>query len=249
VIAALDEGLELDAVAALAFDLDADVAGSVARDGDVTGSGLDGENRVREAAVGLPNVALVLEVVRLEFGLDLAGSFPDRAVDAAGVAVLAPAAAAGRAAAGDLHFGRVGERGDFVADVVGGQPGRGLGLLHRVFPVGNVMAVRDAGEGLGLFGTRYLYELGSGRQRAEEVDQLVLVGGQLVHVVRRDDRRLLVVDQSPELAVGDDVSSDLLPIVDRQCVRWCIAAHVTALDIDAEDDRIECTRSRTHRRS
>jgi len=147
--------------------------------------------------------------VRLEFGLDLAGSFPDRAVDAAGVAVLAPAAAAGRAAAGDLHFGRVGERGDFVADVVGGQPGRGLGLLHRVLPVG-----------LWRFATR---ERGSGCSAPVTCTSLVPVGSEprkwiswslsaasFVHVVRRDDRRLLVVDQSPELAV-ETTSRDLLP--------------------------------------
>jgi len=61
-VSPLDERVVLDAVAALSFDLDAYVAGPGGGDRDVFGTGLDGEDGVREAAVLLGHRSLVREV-------------------------------------------------------------------------------------------------------------------------------------------------------------------------------------------
>jgi len=61
VVAAFRERPEFDAVPSLALNLDAGIAGPLARDGDVLGPGSDFEYRLREAAVLLGDVLLVVE--------------------------------------------------------------------------------------------------------------------------------------------------------------------------------------------
>ncbi len=178
---------------------------------------------------------------------DSPGPLADRAVDPPGVAVLAPAALADRAPSRDLHPGPVGERGDRLADVPGRQPGGRLGLRHRVLAVGHAVAARDPRQRLRALVARHLDErrlLGEG---AQQVDQRVLVLGQLVHVVRREPARPLVVDEPEQLPPGDDVAGrDLAALEPDERVGRRVAADVPALDVDPEHGRVERARSATH---
>ncbi len=102
VVTALRKRAELDAVGADAVDLHADVAGALPGDGNVLRTGLDLEDGLREAAVLLGGVAVVLQAGVVQGRAHLAGPLADGTVDTTGVAVLRPAAAASRAATGHL---------------------------------------------------------------------------------------------------------------------------------------------------
>jgi len=245
VVAALREGVELDAVAPDALDLDADVARSFVRDRQVLRPGLHGEDRPREAAVLLGGLALVVEAGLVELAFDLPGPLFHRPVDAPGVPVLGPPAAARRTAAGDLDLGLVGEGADDLADVARGQPGGGLCLLHRLAAVGDVVARGDPRERLGALGARDLHEARPVGESAQEVDQGVLVLGEFVDVVGGDDGRLFVADEPVELPPGDHVAVDVLAVERHQGV-GDVAAHVAALDVHPEHHVVECARPRAH---
>jgi len=247
VVAALGQRAELDAVPALAFDLDPDVAGPLGAHGEFVGGGRDAELRPREPAVLLDPVDVVLEPGVVEFPLDLPGALFHVAVDASGVAVLRPAtAAAGRAPAGHLHGRLVGEGGDLLADVHRRQPGCGLGFLHRLLAVGDAVPGGDPAERFGLFGAGHLDQLRPRREVAQKADEIVLVGRELVGVVRRDDGRLLAVDEPPELPKGDDVPVDAFPVEGDDRVRGGVAPDVARLDVDPEHDRVEGPRAGAH---
>ncbi len=246
VVAALGEGFELDTVAAESFDFDPSVAGAAGRNGNVARAGLHVERRVGVAAVLLRHFALVVESGAPQFGFDLPGVFFHRAVNPAGVAVGAPPAFSGRTPPRDFDARRIGKGGHFLSDVHRGEAGRGLRFAHRFLTVGNAVARCDPREGFGSFSARHLYETGFVRQASEEVDEGVLVGGEFVHVVRRDERRFVAFDEPPKLAVRDDVAVHLLAVVDDQCVRGRIAPNVPALDIDTENEGVKGTRALAH---
>jgi len=104
----------------------------------------------------------------------------------------------------------------------------------------------DPGERLRSLCPGHLDELRLVREFAEEVDQRVLVLGEFVHVVRRDDGRFVALDAPPELPVAHDVPFHLLPVEDDERVGGGVAADVTALDVHPEDDRVQRSRARVH---
>lgn len=102
------------------------------------------------------------------------------------------------------------------------------------------------GERLRSLGPGHLDESRLRGELAEQSDQVILVLGELVHVVSRQDRGRLAVDQPPQLAQRDHVPIDVLAIERHQCIGGRIAPDVTALHVDAENDGVECVRAGTH---
>jgi len=111
------------------------------------------------------------------------------------------------------------------------------------------MAGGDPREGFGSLRAGHLDESGSVRETSEQSDERVLVGCEFVGVVSGDVQRLAVVDQSTELAEGDDVARDpgegpvdvrRIGVVvgdrieDHERVGGVVAADVAALHVDAE---------------
>ncbi len=176
-------------------------------------------------------------------------------MDAPGVAVLAPAARPGRAPPRDLHARRVAERANRLSDAPDREPGRRLGLLHRLLAVGDAVAVGNPRQRLRALGAGHLDQRRLVREPPQEPDQVVLVLGQFVDVVRRDSRRLVALDQPSELPERHDVAVDpclaLRPVgrvEDDQRERRRRPPHVAALDVHPEDRRVERARPGVHRR-
>jgi hypothetical protein len=139
-ITTLGNRFELDPIALLTLDFHPDITGSRTRDWQILWCGIDGENRVRVAAVFLGDITVVFQIRTPEFRFHVAASLFYIPVNPACVAILAPPAAACRAPSGYFHASGIIEGSNHLSNARGCKPGGRFRLIHWVFAVRNPVA-------------------------------------------------------------------------------------------------------------
>jgi len=106
----------------------------------------------------------------------------------------------------------------------------------------------DPRERFGALGAGDLHQAGPGGERPEEGNEGVLVLGEFVGVVGREQVRAFVLDQAQQFSPGYDIAIEVVAGKTNQSIRGRIPPDVPALDVDPEHQRIERARPGCHGR-